>query len=49
MDGNERFETESTEYIIFRRDKTPVHDAIKACNNDAPVQDTVRILGVTVD
>ena len=27
---------EKTEYIIFSRDKTPVHDAIKAGNNDAP-------------
>ena len=32
---------EKTEYIIFSRNKTPVHDAIKAGNNDAAAQDTV--------
>ena len=26
---------EKTEYFIFSRNKTPVHDAIKAGNNDA--------------
>ena len=40
---------EKTEYIIFSRNKTPVHDAIKAGNNDAAAQDTVKILGVTLD
>ena len=40
---------EKTEYIIFSRNKTPVHDAIKAGNNDAATQDTVKILGVTLD
>ena len=40
---------EKTEYIIFSRNKTPVHDAIKAGNNDVPAQDTVKILGVTLD
>ena len=36
---------EKTEYIIiiFSWDKTPVHDALKADNND------VKILGVTLD
>ena len=38
-----------TEYIIFSRNKTPVHDAIKAGNNDAAAQDTVKILGITLD
>ena len=38
---------EKTEYIIFSRNKTHVHDAIKAGNNDAAAQDTVKILGVT--
>ena len=40
---------EKTESIIFSRDTTPVHDAIKADNNDAAAQDTVKILGVTLD
>ena len=40
---------EKTEYIIFIRNKTPVHDAIKAGNNDAAAQDIVKILGVTLD
>ena len=40
---------EKTEYIIFSRNKTPVHDAIKAGNNDAAAQDTYKILGVTLD
>ena len=40
---------EKTEYIIFSRNKTSVHDAIKAGNNDAAAQDTVKILGVTLD
>ena len=40
---------EKKEYIIFSRNKTPVHDAIKAGNNDAAVQDTVKTLGVTLD
>ena len=40
---------EKTEYIIFSRNKTPVHDAIKAGNNDVAAQDTVKILGVTLD
>ena len=40
---------ERTEYIIFSRNKTPVHDAIKAVSNDAAAQDTVKILGVTLD
>ena len=40
---------ENTEYIIFSRNKTPVHDAIKAGNNDATAQDTVKILGVILD
>ena len=30
-----RLNEEKTEYIIFRRDKTPVRDAIKDGNNDA--------------
>ena len=40
---------EKTEYIIFSRNKTTVHDAIKAGNNDAAAQDTVKILSVTLD
>ena len=40
---------EKTKYIIFSRNKTTVHDAIKAGNNDAAAQDTVKILGVTLD
>ena len=40
-----------TEYItcIFSRNKAPVHDAIKFGYNDAAAQDTVKILGVTLD
>ena len=40
---------ENTEFIIFGRNKTPVHDAITAGNNDAAAQDTVKILCVTLD
>ena len=40
---------ERTEYSIFSKDKTFVHDAIKASNNNAPVKDAVKILGVTLD
>ena len=40
---------EKTEYIIFSRNNTPVRNAIKAGNNDAAAQDTVKILGVTQD
>ena len=40
---------EKTEYIIFSRSKTPVRGSIKAGNNDVAAQDTVKILGVTLD
>ena len=44
-----RLNEEKTEYIIFSRNKTPVHDAIKAANTDAAAQGTVKILGVTLE
>ena len=40
---------EKTVFIMFSRNKTPVHDTTKAGNNDAAAQDTVKILGVTLD
>ena len=51
MDGNERLKLneEKTEYMIFSRNKAFVHNAIKAGKNDAAAQDTVKILGVTLD
>ena len=40
---------EKTEYIIFSRNKTAVHDAIKAGNNNTAAEDTVKVLLVTLD
>ena len=40
---------EKTEYIIFSRNKTPVHDVNKTGNSAAAAQDTVKRLGVTLD
>ena len=40
---------EKTEYIVFSRNKIHVHDTIKAGNSNATAQNTVKILGVTLD